>query len=227
MPSVVAIDLEALALARVWIPGTTLYERILASTPPGKSETAAVRAAWLRMRDALAPWNARISSERRDAAIRKRRKELVAVTQAVAKCLPTLPFDALFAVSQTVAAGELAVLPLDASPSNILMRGEEVTFIDLELLGLDFVDWTYAKYVTTVDKTGSVRSLAARHACDSPLSGLDASITLLALARAAGLWDVPRITLTGLADVLPDRSRATRRIRESLGLESTVRSESG
>lgn len=227
VPSFVAADSGALALARPWVPGTTLYRRLLAANPDNQSAAVAVRDAWLQLVSALAPWKTRIASTRRESARRKRCMELAAVAQAVADSLPTLPADAIHTLSHTVSAGDLAVLPLDASPSNIIIDGDWVTFIDLELLGLDFADWTYAKYVSGVDANGIARSLAASHPEDSAPPGLDAAVTLLALARAAGLWDAPPIPRTSLVDVLPGRSRAARRIREELGLESDVTSDSG
>jgi len=227
VPEFVAADADALALARVWIPGTTLYEQLAADEPPGQSQASAVRDAWLRLLNALAPWHARIASTRRKAARRKRCRELSAVAQALLDAMPNLPADAIHALCQTITAGELVLLPLDASPSNVVIDGNRVAFIDLELLGLDFADWTYAKYVSAVDETGALRSLAARHPVDSGLPGLDASVTLLALARVAGLWNAPRIATGSLANVLPGNSRSIRRIRQSLGLESSVTSDSG
>ena len=227
VPGFVAADADALALARVWIPGTTLYEQLAADEPPGQSQASAVRDAWLRLLKALAPWCARIASTRRKAARRKRCRELSAVAQAVLDAMPKLPADAIHALCQTITAGDLVLLPLDASPSNVVIDGNRVAFIDLELLGLDFADWTYAKYVSAVDETGALRSLAARHPDDSGLPGLDASVTLLALARVAGLWNAPRIATGSLANVLPGSSRSIRRIRQSLGLESNVTSDSG
>ncbi len=227
VPSLVATNQESIALARTWIPGSTLYERLLADELPNQSAAAAVRAAWLQLANALTPWDARIAPARRQAARRKRCTELGAVAQAVVTSIPTLPADAIHSLSQTVAASDLVVLPLDASPSNIILDGDLVTFIDLELLGLDFAEWTYAKYVTAIDKDGAVRSLAASHPDDPALLGLDAAVTLLALARAAGLWDAPRIESASLAGLLPGRSPASRRILQSLGLESSVMPDSG
>ena len=80
----------------------------------------------------------------------------------------------------------------------------------MELLGLDFADWTYAKYVTAVAETGAVLSLADHQTDESASDGLDAAVTLLALARAAGLWGEPRNLPTDLANHIPGRSRAAR-----------------
>jgi len=227
VPGLVATNQESIALARTWVPGATLYERLLADELLNQSAGAAVRDAWLHLANALIPWDARITPARRRAARRKRCMELDAVTQAVVESFPTLPADAIHTLSQTIAAGDLVVLPLDASPSNIILEGALVTFIDLELLGLDFAEWTYAKYVTAIDKAGAVRSLAVSHPDDPALPGLDAAVTLLALARAAGLWDAPRIETASLAGLIPGRSAATKRIIQSLGLESSVTSDSG
>lgn len=227
VPGFVAANADALALARAWIPGTTLYEQLAVDKPPGQSHASAVRDAWLRLLNALAPWYARIALTRREAARRKRGRELSAVAQALLDAMPKLPADAIHALCQTATAGEPVLLPLDASPSNIVIDGKRVTFIDLELLGLDFADWTYAKYVTAVDETRALRSLAAGHSADSGLPGVDASVILLALARVAGLWNAPRIATESLAHVLPGSSPASRRIRQSLGLELTVTSDSG
>ena len=218
---------EARALARAWVPGTTLYERLLAADPPSQTESTAVRHAWLRLTSALTSWNARIAASRHEAARRKRRIELAAIAQAVTAAYPTVPAEATHALSQTVAAGELALLPLDASPSNIICDGERATFIDLELLGFDFTDWTYAKYVTAVDSDGRVRSVAPGQAAGEEFPRLDAALTLLVLARAAGLWGAKRIATTALADGLPGRSAAARRIRAALGLESIATSDGG
>ena len=227
VPGLVATNQESIALARTWVPGSTLYERLLADELPNQSVAAAVRAAWLQLANALTPWDARIAPARRQAARRKRCMELGAVAQAVVDSIPPLPADAIHSLSQTVAAGDPVVLPLDASPSNIILDGDLVIFIDLELLGLDFADWTYAKYVTAIDNADAVRSLAVSHPDDPALPGLDAAVTLLALARAAGLWDAPRIEPASLASLIPGRSPATRRILQSLGLESSVTSDSG
>ncbi|MCY3895285.1 MAG: phosphotransferase [Chloroflexi bacterium] len=227
VPGFVAADADALALARVWIPGTTLYEQLAADEPPGQSQAWAVRDAWLRLLNSLAPWNARIASTRREAARRKRGRELSAVAQALMDAMPRLPTDAIHALCQTVTVRDPVLLPLDASPSNVVIDGKRVTFIDLELLGLDFADWTYAKYVSAANETGTLRSLAAVHPDDSGLPGLDASVALLSLARVAGLWNGPRIATESLANVLSGSSWAIRRIRQSLGLESSVTSDSG
>ena len=227
VPSLVATNPESIALVRTWVPGSTLYDGLLADELPTQSVAAAVRNAWLQLANALTPWDTRIAPTRRRAARRKRCMELGAVAQAVVDSMPTLPADAIHTLSQTVAAGHLIVLPLDASPSNIILDEDLVTFIDLELLGLDFADWTYAKYITAVDSSGAVRSLAASHPDSPALPGVDAAVTLLALARVAGLWDAPRIEPASLAGLLPGRSWASRRILQSLGLESSVMSENG
>ena len=226
-PEWVAEAAEARALARAWVPGTTLYERLLAADPPSQTESTAVRRDWLRLTSALTPWNARIAASRHEAARRKRRIELAAIAQAVTEAYPTVPAEATHALSQTVAAGELALLPLDASPSNIICDGERATFIDLELVGFDFTDWTYAKYVTAVDSDGRVRSVAPGQAAGEDFPRLDAALTLLALARAAGLWGTQRMAPEALADGLPGRSAAAQRIRAALGLESIATSDGG
>ena len=226
VPGLVATHEESIALARTWVPGSTLHEHLLADEPPNQTAAAAVRDAWLKLAAALTPWNARIDPARRRAARRKRRMEVGAVAQAVVDCFPTIPADAIHDLRETVVAADLAVLPLDASPSNIILDGGLVTFIDLELLGLDFADWTYGKYVTAIDAAGAVRSLATSHQ-DDPAPGLDAAVTLLALARAAGLWDAPRIEPEALSGLLPGRSLASRRVLQCLGLESSVTSDSG
>ena len=227
VPSLVATNPESIALVRTWVPGSTLYDGLLADELPTQSVAAAVRNAWLQLANALTPWDTRIAPTRRRAARRKRCMELGAVAQAVVDSMPTLPADAIHTLSQTVAAGDLVVLPLDASPSNIIIDGDRATFVDLELIGLDFADWTYGKYVTAINEAGAVRSLVANHPDDPALSGLDAAVTLLALARVAGLWDAPLIEPASLAGLLPGRSWASRRILQSLGLESSVTSESG
>ena len=227
VPSLVATDPKAVALARSWVPGTTLYERLLTSKSPGQFEALAVRKAWLRLRSALTPWNTRISSERLDAAIRMRRRELTAVAHAVADSYPQLPAVDIQALSEIVGVGEVAVLPLDASPSNIIIDDGRVTFIDLELVGLDYADWTYAKYVTAIDESGAVRSLVSAHPDDSVLDRLDAAVSLLALARTAGLWGGRRIAPASLARSIPGRTEAAERIRAELRLESNVTSDSG
>ncbi len=226
VPGLIATHEESIALARTWVPGSTLYEHLLADVPPNQYAAGTVRDAWRQLTNALTPWDARIDPTRRLAARRKRRMEVGAVAQAIADCFPTIPAEAIHDLRETVVAADLAVLPLDASPSNIILDGDLVTFIDLELLGLDFADWTYGKYVTAIDEAGAVRSLAASHP-DDPAPGVDAAITLLALARAAGLWDAPRIEPKALAGLLPGRSLASRRILQSLGLESNVTSDSG
>ena len=226
-PEWVADAAEARALARAWVPGTTLYERLLAAEPPSQTESMAVQRAWLRLTSALTPWNARIAASRHEAARRKRRIELAAVAQAVTDAYPTVPAEATHALSHTVSAGELALLPLDASPSNIICDGKRATFIDLELLGFDFTDWTYAKYVTAVDGDGRVRSVAPGLAAGDEFPGLDAALTLLVLARAAGLWGTQRMAPEALADGLPGCSAAAQRIRAALGLESIATSDGG
>lgn len=227
VPDVVAEAADARALAREWIPGRTVFQRLLAADSPDASEAKTVRHAWLRLVQALAPWNARIAESRRHEALHKRQVELAAVAHGVAQSLPSVPSDAIDDLRQTLASDDLALLPLDASPSNIVVDGDRATFIDLELLGLDFADWTYAKYVTAVAQTGAVLSLADGRTHESASDGLDAAVTLLALARAAGLWGEPRNLPTDLADHIPGRSLAARRIRAGLRLESGVMSECG
>ena len=226
-PEWVADAAEARALARVWIPGTTLYERLLAAESPNQTESTAVQRAWMRLTSALTPWNERIAASRHEAARRKRRIELEAVAQAVTDAYPAVPAEATHALSHTVAAGELALLPLDASPSNIICDEKRATFIDLELLGLDFTDWTYAKYVTAVDGDGRVCSVAPGLSAGDEFPGLDAALTLLVLARAAGLWGAQRMAPEALADGLPGCSAAAQRIRAALGLESIATSDGG
>ncbi|MDE2768864.1 MAG: phosphotransferase [Chloroflexota bacterium] len=227
VPALVVEEADKRALARDWIPGSTVFQRLLASDTPNASEAETVRRAWLRLLQALAPWNTRISESRRQKAMGKRQVELAAVAHGVAQALPSVPSDAVDDLRHTIASDELLVLPLDASPSNIIVNPETVTFIDLELLGLDFADWTYAKYVTAVGETGAVLSLADRDADESASDGLDAALTLLALARAAGLWGESRNLPTDLANHIPGRSRAARRIRAGLRLESSVTSDCG
>ncbi len=226
VPDLVATHEGAIALVRTWVPGLTLYEHLLADEPPNQSAAEAVREAWRQLTNALTPWDARIQPARRRAARRKRRMEVGAVAQAVADCFPTIPAEAIHDLRETVATADPAVLPLDASPSNIILDGDLVTFIDMELLGLDFADWTYGKYVMAIDAAGAVRSLATSHP-DEPAPGIDAAVTLLALARAAGLWDAPRIEPEALSGLLPGRSLASRRVLQCLGLESSVTSDSG
>ncbi len=226
VPGLVVTHERSIAVARTWVPGLTLYEHLLADEPPNQTAAEAVRDAWRQLTNALTPWDARIDPTRRLAARRKRGLELGAVTQAIVDCFPTIPAEAIHDLRETVATADPAVLPLDASPSNIILDGGLVTFIDLELLGLDFADWTYGKYVTAIDAAGAVRSLATSHP-DEPAPGLDAAVTLLALARAAGLWDAPRIEPEALSGLLPGRSLASRRVLQCLGLESSVTSDSG
>lgn len=227
VPAVVAEAPDARAIARAWVAGHTLFQRLLAADNLGTPEAEAVRRAWLRLLQALAPWNTRISASRRQEALRKRQMEVAAVAQAVTQALPSVPSDAIDDLRQTVCSDDLAVLPLDASPQNIVVNGDTVTFIDLELLGLDFADWTFAKYVTALDTTGGVRSLVAALPDGRALDRLDASVTLLVLARAAGLWSEPPNALLDFVSHIPGRSLAARRIRERLRLESSVTSESG
>lgn len=227
VPAMVAQAAGARALARAWIPGRTVFQRLLAADAPKAAEAQIIRRAWLRLLQALAPWNARITESRRQEALGKRQVEIAAVAQGVAQAFPCVPSDAVDDLKQALASDKLVVLPLDASPSNIIVNAERVTFIDLELLGLDFADWTYAKYVTAVGEAGAVLSLADRDADESASDGLDAAVTLLALARAAGLWGESRNLPTDLASHIPGRSRAARRIRAGLRLESDVTSNCG
>ncbi len=227
VPEFVAKAADARAIARVWIPGRTVFQRLLAADVPNAAEAHTVRRAWLRLLQALAPWNARIAECRRHEALHKRQMELAAVAHGVAQFLPTVPSDAIDDLRQTLASDDLALVPLDASPSNIVVDGDRATFIDLEILGLDFADWTYAKYVTAVAETGAVLSLADHQTDESASDGLDAALTLLALARAAGLWGESRNLPTDLANHIPGRSRAARRIRAGLRLESSVTSDCG
>ena len=227
VPEVVAEAADVRALTRTWVSGNTLFHRLLATDCLGVPEAKAVRRGWLRLRQALAPWNARIAESRRQEARRKRQTELTAVTHGVAQAFPSVPSDAIVDLRQTLASDDLALVPLDASPSNIVVDGDQATFIDLEILGLDFADWTYAKYVTAVTETGAVRSLAAGHTDESASHGLDAAVTLLALARAAGLWGEPLNLPTDLASHIPGQSVAARRIRAGLRLESDVTSDCG
>lgn len=227
VPEVVAEAADVRALARAWVPGNTLIQRLRATDSLGAPEAEAVRRAWLRLQQALAPWNTRIAKSRRHEALHKRQMELAAVAHEVAQSLPGVPTDAIDDLQQTLASDDLALVPLDASPSNIVVDGDRATFIDLELLGLDFADWTFAKYVTAVAESGAVLSLADRDADQSASDGLDAAVTLLALAHAAGLWGEPRNLPTDLANRIPGRSPAARRIRAGLGLESDVTSDCG
>ena len=227
VPTFFAESANARALARAWVPGATLYERLLTGNPLVETEPAAVWRAWSQLITALAPWALRVPEARLKAARQKRQMELAAVAQAVAKAFPSVTAEAIHALSQTAASGELTIVPLDASPSNIVSDGESVTFIDLELLGLDFQDWTFAKYVTAVDDRGAVHSLVPGLADPRTLDQLDAAVTVLALARAAGLWGMPQMAPSALEKLLPGRSVAAGRIRAALGLESHVPPDSG
>ena len=227
VPDCVAEVASVRALARAWVPGVTLSQRLHTAETPSESEAGCVRRAWLRLLQALAPWNARITASRRQEALQKRQLELAAVADAVAQALPSVPSGAIDELKQTVVSDELVVLPLDASPSNIVVDGDRVTFIDLELLGLDFADWTYAKYVTALDGTGTVRSLVVALQDGEASDRLDAAVSLLGLARVAGLWGESPILPSDLAEHIQGRSRAARRIRAGLRLELDVTSDCG
>jgi len=227
VPEFVAKATDARALARVWIPGRTVFQRLLAADTPNASQAETVRRTWLRLLQALAPWNARITASRHQEALRKRKMELAAVAHGVAQAFPSVPSDAIDDLRQALASDDLALIPLDASPSNIVVDGDRATFIDLEILGLDFADWTYAKYVTAVGEAGAVLSLADCRMDELASDGLDAAVTLLALARAAGLWGKPRNLPADMANHIPGRARAARRVRAGLRLESGVTSDCG
>lgn len=219
VPKCMAEVADARALARAWISGTTLYERLRAAHLPSEAEATAVWNAWLELTSALAPWDQHVATERHREARRKRRLELTAVARDAAEAFPTVPARATHALSQTVTVGAPSLLPLDASPSNIITAGQRVTFIDLELLGLDFEEWTFAKYVTAINETGAIRTLEPASAPPASQARLDAAVTLLVLARAAGLWGAKRMAPAALAELLPGRSQAAMRIRSALRLE--------
>lgn len=219
VPKCMAEATDARGLARAWVSGTTLYEQLRAAHLPSEADATAVWNAWLELTRALVPWDQHVATERHQEARRKRRLELTSVARAAADAFPTVPASATHALSQTVAAGALSLLPLDASPSNIITADQRVTFIDLELLGLDFEEWTFAKYVTAVDETGTVRTLDPASAPPAYQVRFDAAVTLLALARAAGLWGSKRLAPAALAERLPGRSQAAMRIRPALRLE--------
>ncbi len=219
VPAAVAAVPEALALVRAWAPGAPLLHHLRADDWP-VDLLAAVRRSWTVLTERLTRWRARMPAARLASARTKRTREVRAVAQAVAAAYPRLPRTALSDLERSVVSGPFGLAPLDASAGNVIVdeRGAAV-FIDLELLGLDFLDWTFAKYVTVAASGGGaapVRSLVGGAAAAPADAHVDAAVTLLTLARAAGLWGTPRIPPHAAAASLPGASAAARRIRTAL-----------
>ena len=220
VPTAIVKSVAASALVRSWIPGQTLHERLLKETPLSAHDASTVHSAWLAIIQALRLWQQHIPQSRLCTAHELRRRELEMVATAIIDAYPSIPpSNVEKLVANSMACG-LSTLPLDASPSNIILGPNGATFIDLEIIGFDFPCWTFAKYVTTT--TRSERSAFAPSlitALPDETSGLqhfDAALTVLVLLASSGAWNNPPMTRKEILANLPSRSGTTDHIRALL-----------
>ncbi len=210
-----------LAMVRDWIPGKSLQH--LLSSKGGASPThgATILMAWRDLTRALNQFYPKIPSHRRTHARTQRTLEVRCVVEAVSESFPRIVTEDLAQLHKIVVDGDLSILPLDASPTNMILGRSHATFIDLEVLGIDFEDWTLAKFLTAATPqkpscTIASSLLNADPGLASARPRLEAATALLLLAAGAGLWTNPVMSTTTLATVFPNNSDLTRRISASL-----------
>ena len=220
VPTAIVKSVASNALVRSWIPGQTLHQRLLKETPLSPHDASTVHSAWTAIIHALKPWHEHFPQSRLRTAHELRRRELEMVATAIIDAYPSIPPSNVEKLVANAMACGLSTLPLDASPSNIILGPNGATFIDLEIIGFDFPCWTFAKYVTTT--TRSERSAFAPSlitALPDETSGLqhfDAALTVLVLLASSGAWNNPTMTREEILANLPCRSDANDHIRAVL-----------
>ena len=209
-----------LAIVRDWIPGKSLHHLLSSIDGATPTHGATILRAWRDLTRALNQFYLRISSGRRTHARTLRTHEVRCVVEAVSESFPRIVTEDLAQLHKIVVDGDLSILPLDASPTNLILGTSHASFIDLEILGIDFEDWTLAKFLTaTTPQNSSTMPSSLLNTAPGLTSArprLEAAAALLLLAAGAGLWTNPVISPTTLATVFPDNSDLTRRISASL-----------
>jgi hypothetical protein len=208
------------ALARDWIPGVSLRQWLFSVDPPTAAHGEIILDAWHDLILALNQFYGKIPMDRRGRAKVLRTQEIRFVAQAVAHSFPRITSEDIDQLHKTIVSGELSMLPLDASAANLILGESIATFVDLELLGIDFTDWTFAKFLTTTQTHGNRTQTSSLlqdlpHLATANLR-LEAATALLLLAIAADLWKTSTISLVEIAKVFPTYSALTRRISTSL-----------
>ncbi|MBM4437754.1 MAG: phosphotransferase, partial [Actinobacteria bacterium] len=190
VPKLRACQADARGIAREWVEGESLATALHAGTAvPGG---LAIAAAWQRLVDTLAPWTHAVTPGRLTRVRRRRLAELEALAASVAEAPPLehLRMSAaaigpdVRALPQRIVAEPLALVPLDVSPSNVIVtRARELVFVDLEAIGLDHPCFALCK----------VMLLSGRATADgvarSALVGLDSAVERASLGWSPLRWE--------------------------------------
>ena len=231
VPRIHGFDQRARGMLRDWIDGQSLAQALRAEGAAGHA--AAVERAWDGLTAAFAGARPSIDARRLASARRQRLREYQALADRVAAS-PVLqrmvPHWAAIepdvrALASIVARDTVRTLPLDLSPTNLIMSADGPIFIDLEVVGLDFSAPSLCK--ATMLGHDPVRGRPGRSlfAVDAdaqtgtPDEAFDAAHLLLALADAAGAWrneDVDERQALILPRACPRRTPITQRIGSML-----------
>ena len=186
VPTNAVAVMEEMALARDWVTGMSLHQSLFNVDRPSSAHTEVILTAWRDLTRALDQFYGRIPTHRREHAKTLRTHEIRYVAQAVSNSFPEIMTEDIDQLHKTIVSGELSILPLDASAANLILGQSQATFIDLELLGIDFADWTFAKFVTATqtkdDRTVACSLLKQAPNLGTPNSRLEAATALLLLA---------------------------------------------
>ncbi len=209
-----------LAIVRDWIPGKSLHQRLSSKEGPSPTQGTKILTAWSELTTALNRFYPKLSSHRRAHAKTLRVNEIRSVVDTVRDAFRRIATEDLAQLHKIVIDSNLSILPLDATPTNLILGPSRTTFIDLEVLGIDFEDWTLAKFlIATPPKNSCAMPSSLLNATPGLASShprLEASTALLLLAAGAGLSTNPVISPTTLGRVFPKTSDLTRRISASL-----------
>jgi len=200
VPRLVAVDEANAAIVREWVAGPTLAQTLRGEAPRPAWEQ--VSAAWDALLTALDAWTEAMDPARIERARTLRQAELAAVAESVIasgllqKEAPAweAAVEEIRRLAAAIGSASVRTVPLDLNPGNVVLGADGITFVDLEVIGLDFPDWSLCKATMLPHDPTSGRpgqalvsgEVNAPHPCDD--SRLLASALLLALADAASLW---------------------------------------
>ncbi len=211
VPRLLAVDEANAAVVREWVVGPTLAKALRGEAAPPAWEQATV--AWDALLTALDTWTEALDPARVKRAHCLRQTEITAVAESVIASAalerrhPVWPTAAgeIRRLAETISTAPIRTVPLDLNPGNVVLGDDGIRFVDLEVFGLDFANWSLCKATMLPGDPSSGRAgqaLLASHvgaphtsrrdgtpgSSPQPDSSILASALLLALADAAGLW---------------------------------------